>query len=93
MGRTDLARDRGMVFLFEGPTTGSFWMKDTLIPLQIAFWDEDGRIVSILSMEPCEEDPCPLYSPGASYVGALEVNAGALSEAGVEEEDRVALER
>ena len=45
MGRTSLDTDEGMVFVFDGPTDGSFWMKDTLIPLSIAFWDEDGRIV------------------------------------------------
>jgi len=64
------------VFLFEGPTTSSFWMKDTLIPLSIAFWDGDETIVEILDMEPCEADPCPTYGPRVPYVGAVEVNEG-----------------
>ena len=76
MGRTSLPEDRGMVFLFENPTTASFWMKDTRIPLSIAFWDEDETIVEILDMEPCEADPCPTYGPGVPYVGAVEVNEG-----------------
>jgi uncharacterized membrane protein (UPF0127 family) len=76
MGRRSLAEDEGMVFLFDGPTEGPFWMKDTLIPLSIAFWDEDGRILAILDMDPCRADPCPLFSPGVTYVGAVEVNQG-----------------
>ncbi len=69
MGRTSLDTDEGMVFLFDGPTDGSFWMKDTLIPLSIAFWDEDGRIVGIRDMDPCTEDPCPTYgSPSRTWV-------------------------
>jgi uncharacterized membrane protein (UPF0127 family) len=76
MGRLVLGEDEGMVFLFDGPTDGPFWMKDTLIPLSIAFWDGDGRIQAILDMDPCRADPCPLYSPGVTYVGAVEVNQG-----------------
>jgi uncharacterized membrane protein (UPF0127 family) len=83
----------GMVFLFDEPTDGAFWMKDTLIPLSIAFWDEDGAIVGVLDMEPCRSDPCPLYSPGASYVGVVEVNRGVLAAAGVGPGSRVELER
>ena len=43
MDRTSLGADDGMVFLFDAASSGSFWMKDTLIPLSIAFWDEDGQ--------------------------------------------------
>jgi uncharacterized membrane protein (UPF0127 family) len=93
MFRTNLAPNAGMVFLFDEPTNGSFWMKDTLIPLQIAFWDGDGRIVAILDMAPCETDECPLYAPGATYVGALEVNAGRLDAEGVQKGDRLVLDR
>ena len=66
-------------------------MKDTLIPLSVAFFDEDGRILEILDMEPCppETDPCPVFEPGVSYLGALEVNQGAFEEAGVEVGDMI----
>src|SRR6185312_3234258 len=74
MGRTELADDSGMVFVFPQDTTSSFWMKDTLIPLSIAFYDDGGRIVRILDMEPCRGDPCPVYDPRAVYRGALEVD-------------------
>ncbi len=84
MHRESLDADAGMVFVFFEDTSAGFWMKDTLIPLSIAFFDERGRIVEILDMEPCEADPCPVYDPGTSYRGALEVNQGAFDEWGVE---------
>ena len=91
MGRTSLGTDEGMVFVFDGPTDGSFWMKDTLIPLSIAFWDEAGRIVGIRDMEPCAEDPCPTYDSPQPYVGALEVDQGFFAEHGVVIGDRIEL--
>lgn len=87
MHRESLDEDAGMVFLFFEETDAGFWMKDTLIPLSIAFFDRDGNILKILDMEPCEADPCDTYSPGVSYSGALEVNQGAFEEWGVEEGD------
>jgi uncharacterized protein len=83
MGRQALTPFDGMAFLWAGPVQGSFWMKDTLIPLSIAFWDEHGRIVSIMDMEPCRADPCPSYIPDAPYVGAVEVRLGELERHGV----------
>jgi uncharacterized membrane protein (UPF0127 family) len=93
MGRASLAPDAGMVFLFDEPTDGTFWMKDTLIPLSIAFWDTNGRIGAILDMEPCERDPCPLYDPGVTYVGAVEVNQGWFDDHRVRVGDTVELAR
>ena len=92
MGRESLRDDAGMIFLFGEETSGGFWMKNTLIPLSIAFADADGTIVSILDMEPCEADPCEIYDPGVPYRSALEVNQGAFSRWGVEEGDRLTLE-
>jgi uncharacterized membrane protein (UPF0127 family) len=66
-------------------------MKDTLIPLSIAFWNEQDRIVAILDMEPCEADPCPSYDPEVEFEGALEVNQGFFEEHGVEVGDTVEL--
>lgn len=76
MFRKTLAEDEGMVFLFPSPTAGGFWMKNTLIPLSIAFFDREGVILRILDMTPCRADPCPVYYPGVVYQGALEVNQG-----------------
>jgi uncharacterized membrane protein (UPF0127 family) len=91
MGRETLSPFDGMAFLWTDPVQGSFWMKDTLIPLSIAFWDQEGRIVSIMDMEPCRADPCPTYGPGAPYVGALEVAKGELERRGVGVGDTVDL--
>jgi uncharacterized membrane protein (UPF0127 family) len=91
MGRETLSPFDGMAFLWTGPVQGSFWMKDTLIPLSIAFWDQEGRIVSIMDMEPCRADPCPTYGPGTPYVGALEVTQGELARRGVGVGDSVDL--
>lgn len=85
-----LPDDQGMVFLWDDPSTVPFWMKDTLIPLDIAFWDRKGRIFDIQQMQPCTvpegqsaETACPLYRPSGPYVGALEVNLGLLARNGV----------
>jgi uncharacterized membrane protein (UPF0127 family) len=93
MNRTTLPPDEGMVFLYDQPTGGSFWMKDTLIPLSIAFWDANGGIAAILDMEPCEADPCPLYDPEVTYVGAVEVNRGWFEDNGVRVGDSIELAR
>ena len=91
MGRSSLPADAGMAFLWAEPVGGSFWMKDTLIPLSIAFWDVHGEIVRILDMEPCAADPCPTYAPGVAFVGAVEVNQGYFAEHGISLGDRVEL--
>ena len=93
MNRESLPRDAGMIFLFEADSSGGFWMKNTLIPLSIAFADANGTILRILDMEPCEADPCEIYDPGVFYRSALEVNQGAFDRLGVEEGDRLRLER
>jgi uncharacterized protein len=87
MGRTSLPADAGMVFVYPEDRAGSFWMKDTLIPLSIAFYAADGRILRILDMQPCKADPCPLYDPEVPYRGALEVNEGAFADWGITEGD------
>jgi uncharacterized protein len=93
MHRAALDDDAGMLFLFRSGHRGGFWMKDTLIPLSIAYAGRDGRISRILDMEPCQADPCPVYDPGVAYTSALEVNRGAFVRWGVEEGDRLRLER
>ena len=93
MGRTSLAPDAGMAFLSPDPSTAGFWMKDTLIPLSIAFWNTQGRILEILDMQPCATDSCPLYTPREPYVGAVEVNQGYFEANGIGVGDTVGLER
>jgi len=79
MGVTDLGGLDGMLFVFQTESTGGFWMKDTLIPLDIAFFDSDGVLVDEMTMEPCTADPCPSYRPGGSYRYAVEAPAGDLA--------------
>jgi uncharacterized membrane protein (UPF0127 family) len=91
MHRRSLARNAGMIFLFPSPIRGGFWMKNTLIPLSIAFFDGRGRILRIMVMTPCRADPCPTYSPNVAYKGALEVNRGSFARWGVRRGDRIRL--
>ena len=83
MYRRHLAPRSGMVFVFASDTRGAFWMKNTLIPLSIAFYDGDGRILRILVMRPCRVTRCPTYDPKVAFRGALEVNRGAFKRWGV----------
>ena len=91
MFRARMRSDLGMAFLWDGTHSGGFWMKNTLIPLSIAFFDSNGVIVHITDMEPCDDEPCPSYGPDQSvqYSGALEVNRGAFDEWGISEGDRI----
>ena len=93
MHRESFPDDCGMVFVFFEEHQGGFWMKNTLIPLSIAFFDADGKILKILDMEPCEKDPCTIYDPGVSYNGALEVNQGRFDDWGVETGDEISINR
>ena len=68
----------GMLFRFDGDTSVGFYMKDTLIPLSIAWFHADGRFVSATDMPPCETSECPTFAPGREYRYALEVPEGNL---------------
>ncbi len=65
----------GMLFVFPGPSRGGFWMKNTLVPLTIVFFNADGERVRKLSMTPCRTDQCQIYDPGRTYRFALELRA------------------
>ena len=94
MERASLEHGSGMLFLYDEAqdSTSGFWMFRTLIPLDIAFLDENGTIVKIEQMSPCgSPNPqlCPTYSTDKSYVAALEVNQGFFAQHGIREGDRV----
>jgi uncharacterized membrane protein (UPF0127 family) len=74
MHRTKAPRD-GMLFVFPYDTTGGFWMKNTLVPLTIVFFNRNGERVRRLSMKPCRADPCAIYHPRRRYRFALELPA------------------
>jgi uncharacterized protein len=89
MNRRSLPAKAGMVFLYPADHRGAFWMKNTLIPLDIAFYGARGKILRILTMQPCRRDPCRVYDPNVTYRGALEVNAGSFRRWRVRVGDRV----
>ena len=85
MEQTDLRGYDAMVFRFDSPTTGEFYMRNTRIPLSIAFFDADGRFVSSADMEPCPDEVrrCPTYGATRPYLHAIEVAAGGLGRMGI----------
>ena len=90
MGRTALPEDRGMLFIFDEERELSFWMKDTLIPLSVAFMNSEGRIVDIQDMKPLDDDP-PHYVSAEPARYALEVNRGFFEERGIKVGDSAEL--
>ena len=76
MGVTDLGGLDGMVFLLPEPGTTRFWMKDTFLPLDVAFFATDGSLLGVETMEPCTEEPCPTYGVERPWQWAIEVPAG-----------------
>lgn len=83
MFRTELPAGEGMLFVFPDEAPRGFWMKNTLIPLDILFFDASGTWVSGMTMTPCEADPCPRYPSGGAAKYALEVGAGFIAGTGV----------
>lgn len=86
MGITDLGGADGMVFVYDAPTQGDFWMRNTPTPLSIAFFAADGSFVSAADMLPCLDGPdagCARYGAAGPYTAAIEVFAGDLADLGV----------
>ncbi|MBM4306253.1 MAG: DUF192 domain-containing protein [Deltaproteobacteria bacterium] len=86
MDRKHLGKDEGMLFIFEEEGYHSFWMKNTLIPLSIAFIDKEGRIVKITDMKPLTLTSHP---PPKPVLYALEMNQGWFSKNGIKAGDMV----
>jgi uncharacterized membrane protein (UPF0127 family) len=80
MGRKHLGQEEGMFFIFETEDYHAFWMKDTLIPLSIAFIDKSGGIVEIADMKPLSLDS---HSPPKPILYALEMKKGWFSTKGI----------
>ena len=84
MDRTSMPADHGMLFVFPRAQPLTFWMKDTLIPLDMLFFDEAHRLVTIrANVPPCKSDPCPVYASTAPARYVLELNAGTAAELGL----------
>lgn len=77
MFRTRLAADHGMLFIYPDARIRNFWMKNTLIPLDILFFDADKRLINIsANTPPCKTADCPTYASSAPAKYVLELNAG-----------------
>ncbi|KPV40364.1 hypothetical protein AN478_09095 [Thiohalorhabdus denitrificans] len=89
MGRSRLAADRGMLFVWPEADHRAFWMKNTPLPLSIAFLGDGGRVLNIERMAPLRED-IHYRSRGPARL-ALEANQGWFEERGIERGDRIRL--
>lgn len=76
MFRESLPPDAGMLFVFPNLDIQSFWMKNTLIPLDILWLNERKEVVYIVTAHPCKKEPCQSISPMQKARYVLEVNAG-----------------
>ena len=74
MFREKLDEGMGMLFVFEREGAHSFWMKNTLIPLDMIFIDKNKRIIQIEHAQPCHSEPCHSYVPKMPVKYVLEVN-------------------
>jgi uncharacterized membrane protein (UPF0127 family) len=87
MNRASLAPDRGMIFPFERERVASFWMRNTLIPLDMIFIRADGSITNIeANTVPLSEEPVMSYEP---VVAVLEIPGGRSAELGIKPGDTV----
>ncbi|MDD8020354.1 MAG: DUF192 domain-containing protein [Acidobacteriota bacterium] len=91
MFRKDLSPDQGMLFVFEEEGEYSFWMKNTLISLDIIWLNASRQVVHLEeNVPPCQADPCPGYSPDRKALYVLELKAGRAKELGLELYDQLA---
>ncbi|MGH8159826.1 MAG: DUF192 domain-containing protein [Rhodanobacter sp.] len=90
MMRTTLPADHGMLFVFPDTAPRRFWMKNTLIPLDILYLDADRRLISMqLEVPPCKADPCPTYPSSGPARYVLELSAGTAARIGAKVADEL----
>ena len=93
MSRESLGEMEGMLFVFGEEENRSFWMKNTLIPLDMLFISDALHIVHIQKEAvPCQEDPCPLYDSHFPARYVVEVKGGFADQHGIAAGDAVAFE-
>ena len=92
MFRQEMADDHGMLFVFPAEGMRSFWMKNTRISLDIFYFDEEKKLVSVSeNARPCKTPRCPSYPSTGPAKYVLELNAGKASELGVQPGDLLEL--
>lgn len=87
MNRTSMPKDHGMLFIFNGEAERSFWMKNTLIPLDMLFIRSDG-VIHRIHGSAIPNDLTPIFSQGPA-VAVLEINGGRAADLGIKAGDRV----
>ena len=84
MHRESLPEQQGMLFVFPDEQPRAFWMKNTLIPLDIIYADREGHVVHVLrDVPPCKSASCPSYPSRAPAKFTLELNAGESERSGI----------
>jgi len=92
MGRNFLPAGKGMLFIFDQEKDYAMWMKNMSIPLDMIFIDKDLTVVSVKkNTQPCQDEYCPYVNTGKKILYVLEINAGAVEKAGIDEGQRVNL--
>ena len=85
MYRKNLPHNKGMFFIFKKAQPLSFWMKNTLIPLDIIYLSSDKKVVCLIkNAQPCKENPCRSYSCSQPAKYVLEINGGLSDKLGIE---------
>ncbi len=92
MYRTSLADDQGMIFAFNPPQVVAFWMKNTLIPLDMVFLRKGVVQAIAANVPPCKSDPCPAYPSSKVIDQVIELRAGLTTELGLKVGDRVTIQ-
>jgi uncharacterized membrane protein (UPF0127 family) len=92
MYRKNLPDDRGMLFQFPSAQPVSFWMKNTLIPLDIVFLRKGVVQYIAAGVPPCTADPCPSYGPRTLIDTVIELRSGRAAELSLKVNDRVKIE-
>ena len=88
MNRKSLDQNSGMLFIFDTEAKYKFWMKNTLIPLDIIWLDKNKRVVFIKhNAESCETNPCKTFGPSKNAKYVLEINSGLAKKIELKEED------
>ena len=92
MFRASMPANHGMLFLFSRPRSMAFWMKNTAMPLDILFFDQQSRLITAhYNVPPCRSTPCPHYSSGRPAALVLELNGGRSAALKLREGDKLTI--
>ena len=94
MGREHLDKDKGMLFIYEDEGVYTFWMKNTLIPLDMIWINGNREVISISkNVQPCQTSQCPLISPEQKVQYVLELNGGTSDKIGLAIGDKITFDK